>query len=1003
MKKLLLLLTLLMPVCTTHAQTVDICSRTTQVQMLLMISTGATDCASVSSLHLGNLRGSMNLRSSSITALKPGDFEGLTALRILRLDDNALTSLPVGVFDGLTALEELVLAGNELTSLPARVFNGLTTLTVLDLDSNALSTLPMGLFDGLTALQSLALANNELTALEEEELVLVEGEMVVLSAGLFNDLHNLDILSLNDNQLSVLPEKLFASSRALRILYMGDNALTTLPAKLLAGLDSLQNLVLDSNRIETLPVGVFDGLSSLTKMDLSDNNLRALPANAFMDLNQLEKLELLQNDLETLPAGVFNGLSSLTELLLHDNSINSIADGAFTGLDSLQELHLYDNEIDMLPANVFAGLDSLQELFLDDNELSTLPEAVFAGLDNLLILDMSGNQFTMLATGAFRGLNIMGQLKSLDLRGTLDPPALEMSLQRGAAANSVVVRLEQGAPFDVGVPLTVTGGTASETTAIITAGSLMSAPFTITAISAPLVVISGRPSFKISFRKSCDGCVLTTAEPLVLDEVPIMLSLSSSALREDATETEITVTASLREAATADIVLTLISAEETAEDYTIVLPDALTIRDTTLSGTAIIRITPIDDSLAEGTELIPITASAGTGYTINALEIELQDDDITPSTITLTTDITSLTAGDPETAIIVTAMLGDGTATLPDVLTIPLQLAGTASSPENYTFTGPLSIDIPAATSTGTTTLQITPAPDDVAGTIELRSTIGDPYTVTPAIITLMEVFFTVDIVDRTSVTEGLTLSILVSISGPGGRTPAGSVTIAYRIVDGSTDPADYDFSNGVTSPLLFTDGIYNGSIDLATRDDNSYEGDETLTIIWTPGSTNSDDIFMPASIETIVTLIDTDIADFTRDDNVDINDAALFYYAFALSGALGSGTPDSGHATLQAAILRPLLPPDTNDAKILDILQTINTFTQEPLREELDIIDDGEIDIKDARALYYAIQLRDELGDGTPGSGSPALRETILGPLLQSTDDAALQGVLLKANLLLQ
>ena len=1003
MKKLLLLLTLLIPVCATHAQTVDICSRTTQVQSLLMLSTGAIDCASVSSFHLGNLRDSINLGRSSITALKPGDFEGLTALRVLWLDYNALTSLPVGVFDGLTALERLYLDYNALTLLPVSVFNNLTKLTVLDLHSNALRTLPMGLFDGLTALQSLALAENELGA---------------LSAGLFNDLRNLDALGLNDNQLNVLPEKLFASSRALRILYLGDNALTTLPANLLAGLDGLQNLDLDSNQIETLPAGVFDGLGSLTKLDLSDNSLRTLPANAFRDLNKLEKLELLQNDLETLPAGVFDGLSSLTVLWLHHNQINSIAVGAFTELGNLRELHLYHNRIDMLPANVFDGLDRLQLLYLNYNQLRALPEAMFAGLDNLQRLFLNNNQLDELATGTFRGINSMGQLKDLQLQMNPELPEFRLSLQRGTAADSVVVRIEQGTPYEVRVPLTVTGGTASKTTAIIAKGSLMSAPITITATPAPMltpapvVVRPGRPFFTYVEGQKCLNCPLTMAEPLVLEEVRIMLSLSPAVLSEAATETAITVTASLREPAAADIVLTLTPGEGTADDpadYTGTLPETLTIRERASSGTATIQITPVDDRLAEGIERIPITAAADLGYIINTPKIELRDNDTAPSTITLTANFDTLTAGDPTTDVVVTAMLGDGTITLPDILTIPLQLAGTGSSPENhYTSTGPLSIDIPAATSTGTTTLQITLASEAVAGTIEIRSTIGDPYTVTPAIIALMNAFFTVDIADRASVTEGLTLSVLISISGRRGRTPAGSVIIAYRIMDDSTDPAkDHHFRDGVTSPLRFTDGIYNGSINLETYDDNSYEGDETLTIIWTPRSTDSDDIFMPASIETIVTLIDDDvanIADFTQDETVDINDAALFYYAFTLSAALGSGTPGSGYATLRATILGPLLPPDTSDARILDIIRIIDTIIREK-PTEIDIINDGEIDIKDARAFYYAIQLRDELGDGTPGSGgaqAQTLRLAILGPLLQSTDDVALRDVLLKANLLL-
>ena len=63
---------------------------------------------------------------------------------VLDLSNKGIQSLPVGVFDGLTALRDLRLDGNKLTSLPAGVFSGLIALKVLYLQGNGeLSCVPM--------------------------------------------------------------------------------------------------------------------------------------------------------------------------------------------------------------------------------------------------------------------------------------------------------------------------------------------------------------------------------------------------------------------------------------------------------------------------------------------------------------------------------------------------------------------------------------------------------------------------------------------------------------------------------------------------------------------------------------------------------------------------------------------------------------------------------------------------------------------------------------------
>ena len=161
----------------------SVCERTPQVRNQIWARTGMSDCRDITEAHLAAITRLDKYGGGpgygDITALKLGDFDGLTNLRGLYLNDNQLSSLPAGLFDNLTALETLNLHDNQLSSLPAGLFDNLTALETLDLHDNQLSSLPTGLFDNLTELETLSISNNQLSS---------------LPAGLFDNLTALDFL-----------------------------------------------------------------------------------------------------------------------------------------------------------------------------------------------------------------------------------------------------------------------------------------------------------------------------------------------------------------------------------------------------------------------------------------------------------------------------------------------------------------------------------------------------------------------------------------------------------------------------------------------------------------------------------------------------------------------------------------------------------------------------------------------------------------------------------------
>ena len=182
--KVLATLLALVAALLTKAETTDICDRTPKVRDAILKATSADDdCAAV---DLASVTEELILHSFGLTSLKAGDFDGLSSLAFLSLNNNQLTTLPEGLFDGLDSLEGLFIEGSQLIALPEDLFDGLSNLEILSLNGNQFTTLPEGLFDGLSSLESLSLDYNRLTT---------------LPAGVFDGLGNLARLYLEGNHL----------------------------------------------------------------------------------------------------------------------------------------------------------------------------------------------------------------------------------------------------------------------------------------------------------------------------------------------------------------------------------------------------------------------------------------------------------------------------------------------------------------------------------------------------------------------------------------------------------------------------------------------------------------------------------------------------------------------------------------------------------------------------------------------------------------------------------
>ena len=285
----------------------------------------------VTEAHLAAIT-SLDLSNAEITALKEGDFDGLTNLTTLDLSGNSLRSLIPPIVEGVYL--------TPIFAKPTEIFDELTNLTTLDLSGNKLSSLPSGVFDELTNLTGLNLANNDLSSLSED---------------IFDELINLTGLNLANNDLSSLPAGVFDELTNLTWLNLASNDLSSLPEDIFDELTNMIGINLSENQLSSLPAGIFDELTNMIGINLSENQLSSLSRSIFNQITNLVSLDLRANQLSSLPDGIFEDHFDLSAAqtgyqILLENSLDST--GSESDTLNLTVLLLNDNLVNPIPLTV---------------------------------------------------------------------------------------------------------------------------------------------------------------------------------------------------------------------------------------------------------------------------------------------------------------------------------------------------------------------------------------------------------------------------------------------------------------------------------------------------------------------------------------------------------------------------------------------------------------------------------------------------------------------------
>ncbi len=447
----------------THTVTIPkasggICGRTTEVRDKLLELTGVSGCANVTSTHLAGVT-SLDLSNASISALKAGDFGGLTQLTRLKLDNNALTGLPGGIFNGLIRLQELDLRSNSLTGLPSGIFDdildtlgGNPGVDGLYLDSSLKATLS---FASTAQTASEGTAVRVRATLSRVLPVAVRAPFTIGGSAGDDDYEGLSpaadggllfpagetskevtftLSENNDNQEETLVLTLaqlsgiglrrsdgsgtdaphLKTESVLSRSTTGSTHTVTIP-KASGGIcgrtTEVRDKLLELTGVSGCANVTSTHLAGVTSLDLSLSSISALKAEDFSGLTRLEELLLNDNSLTTLPEGLFSGLSRLKLLELSENALSALSQGIFQGLGSLESLRLWNNSLPSLPVGIFRGLSNLTFISVDRNALRTLPEDTFSGLGKLEWLRLGDNRFNTLPAGVFRGLEKLQRLE----------------------------------------------------------------------------------------------------------------------------------------------------------------------------------------------------------------------------------------------------------------------------------------------------------------------------------------------------------------------------------------------------------------------------------------------------------------------------------------------------------------------------------------------------------------------------------------------------------------
>ena len=180
-------------------------------------------------------------------------------LSTLLLSDNNISVLPQKCFKNFSRLEQLRMSNNPIGAIAnVRAFEGLSALKVLDLENTSLREIPIAIFPLIHTIDKLILSRNLIQNLEDRD---------------FLGLPKLKILNLEYNVIQSINERAFDGLRFLEILILSHNRIISIGNGALRPVErTLQELHLHGNRLQDIQ-NFSSSIPSLGMVLIADNPL----------------------------------------------------------------------------------------------------------------------------------------------------------------------------------------------------------------------------------------------------------------------------------------------------------------------------------------------------------------------------------------------------------------------------------------------------------------------------------------------------------------------------------------------------------------------------------------------------------------------------------------------------------------------------------------------------------------------------------------------------------
>ena len=356
----------------------------------------------------------------------------------------------------------------------------------------------------------------------------------------------------------------------------------------------------------------------------------------------------------------------------------------------------------------------------------------------------------------------------------------------------------------------------------------------------------------ITVAGTVDGFTVTGTELTLKDDetapTEITLTVSPDEVAENDNGTIVTVTATLQGSATlpgATRVSVQIGASSDGAtegtDYLSISDFELTIPGEESSVTGRFRLTPKQDTVAEGDETISVLGTA-IGFTVTGTEVTLADDETSPAAITLSVSPDTVREDDTTgtTGTVTASLEGRVTRSVATTVTVQIGASGdSAMEGMDYVEVSDFTVTIPGGMLSGTETFTLTPSQDSMAEGDETISALGtaNGFTVTGTQVIIEDdepTGIALSLLPTKIAEDQRTTSVTVTAALDGSETSAEAITVTVKVGasgDSATEGTDYASVRDFTVTIPANSMSARSAFFFLSTNDTDVEGNETISV----------------------------------------------------------------------------------------------------------------------------------------------------------------------------